>query len=286
MSKFMIIGDVHEKTRWIKKKIQDESPDLIICLGDYWDSFVTSTDSVKATCEWFIESVNNSKMILLQGNHCLFYRWPLIKKFICSGNTMEKCELINSTIKFEHWEKLKLFYFDEKYLYSHAGISKEHFFHPVNGITLDGIEEICNKAVEASKSGGAHPIFRAGWSRGGNERIGGLVWQDFSCEAMPVVGFHQIVGHTPVNSPTSGDIVKHVPNKKNPTGTIRTVDFKGRFYTIIKDGVISYQSTGCEGYNEREHKLVGEPFVDTRKIIEVCKGCGDPVPCHRTHKID
>lgn len=277
--KSLVIGDVHEKIRWIEDVIKRESPDEVIFLGDYFDSFITTPQTVKDTCEWLVYSLKQKNRIHLLGNHEQYYRWPLVKKFVCSGNTQDKQQLISSILKFEHWDKIKLFHFSQGYLFSHAGVSERLFAHPVQGLTLDIIREECEKAITTAQSGGARPALQAGWSRGGSERDGGITWLDFSCEAMPVVGFHQIVGHTPVNSPTSGDIVKYVPNKKNPTGTIRTVDFKGRFYTIIKDGVISYQSTGCEGYNEREHKLVGEPFIDTRKIIEhqtrkiVCSVC-------------
>ena len=286
MSKIMVIADLHEKVRWVESMIRKESPDLVIQLGDVFDSFITTPTSVKVTCEWLLEFIDKPNHITLMGNHELAYRFPMVKHFWCSGNTMEKCELISNYIKYEHWEKLKLFHFDDHYLYSHAGISREHFEHPVNGITIEGIQQKCDSAINRAKSGGADPILRAGWSRGGLEKTGGLLWQDFNCEAQPVVGFHQIVGHTPVNSPTSGDIVKYVPNKKNPTGTIRVVDFKGRYYTIIENGQVRFKETGCEGYNERAHLLEGEPFINTKKIIELCKGCGEPVPCHRTHKID
>ena len=266
--KFLIFADIHEKTRYIEKIIKLESPDETIFLGDMFDSFVTTADTVKATCEWLIHSLNQPNRIHLMGNHEAWYRWPLIKEFICSGNTLDKREYINSVIKFEDWKKLKLFHFDGKYLYSHAGISKVLFSHPIHGITLSGIKEICDTATEYTMSGIAHPILRAGWSRGGNERHGGILWQDWS-ETKPIIGFHEIIGHTPFNSPNFINHVKYIPNKSNCLGSINCIDFNGKFYAIIKSGVISYKSTGCEGYNEKEHKLTGKSVVEhTTKIID------------------
>jgi len=285
MSKIMLIGDSHEKQRWCNDKIKDESPDIVIALGDYYDSFITTKDSVKATNDWLLEFIENPNHIALMGNHECAYRWPLVKRFWCSGNTMDKCEQINSVIKYEHWEKLKLFHFDGHYLYSHAGISKEHFFHVVNGITLNGINDLCNKAIECAKSGGAHPIIRAGWSRGGDEKQGGILWQDQQCETKPVNGWLQFCGHTPYKSINVPGRIKYVPNKKNPTGTIDCVDFSGLYYTTITDGTVEYKLTGCETYNTRQHKLQGEGNQGG-KIIEYCKACGDPAPCHNTHRID
>ena len=268
--KTLVIGDLHEKTSWCNRVIKEESPDLVIQLGDLFDSFITTKDTVKATCEWLIEFISKPNHIALMGNHCLFYRFPLVKHFVCSGNTLDKCIYINSILKHEHWEKLKLFHFDGTYLYSHAGISKEHFAHPINGTTLNGINEICNKAIECAKAGGAHPIVRAGWSRGGNEKHGGLLWQGWE-EARPITGFHEIIGHTPHKSPENKDHIKYTPNKKNCLGSINCVDFGGKYYTLITDGKIEYKPTGTSGYNERENKLTGEPFIDTRKIIETKK---------------
>jgi len=284
--KTLVIGDIHEKIWWVENIIKKESPDLVITMGDYFDSFITTEETVKATCDWLRNSLSQKNRISLIGNHELFYRFPLVKHFVCSGNTMAKCELINNILTVDDWDKLNLFHFDGKYLYSHAGISKEHFEHPVNGITLDGIKEKCDKAIERAKSGGADPILRAGWSRGGMEKTGGITWQDQNCESKAINGWFQFVGHTPYRATNVPGRIKYVPNKKDALGSIECLDFCGRYYTTITDGKIEYKLTGSTTYNEHEHKLVGEPFIDTRKIIEYCKACGDPAPCHNTHRID
>lgn len=247
--KQLIFGDLHEKTYWCNDVIKEESPDEVIQLGDIFDSFITTKDSVASTCEWLQDFISKPNHIALLGNHEQFYRWTLVKQFVCSGNTMEKMVQINDIITIDDWNTLKLFYYDGKYLYSHAGISKEHFEHPVNGITIDGITELCDKAIDNANAGCAHPILRAGMGRGGSERVGGITWLCNMTESSAINGWNQLVGHTPYHSLNIHGRIKYTPNKKYPLGSIESLDFSGLYYTTITDGKLEYKSTGDTGYN-------------------------------------
>lgn len=267
--KTLVIGDIHEKVRWIEDVIKKEAPDEVVLLGDYFDSFVSTHETATQTAEWLVHSVKQPNRHHIFGNHDLWYRFPVNDKLICSGNTMDKCKLLGKIIQHKTWEKLTLFYFSQNFLFSHAGISKHHFDHPVLGITLETIQKECDKAMDAAYAGGVRASLRAGWSRGGDEKVGGIDWQDFDTEFRPITGWNQMVGHTPHWSTNGKGIIKYSPNKKNSLSTNYCVDFCGKYYTLIENGKVKFKETGVEDYNKREHALVGEPFIDGRKIIEL-----------------
>lgn len=266
--KLLIFGDIHEDTGYIEEIITKESPDETIFVGDYFDSFISTTQTAQRTCEWLKESIHKPNRIHLLGNHECFYRWPLVTKFVCSGNTIDKCKFINSILKFDDWNKIQLFHFDGTYLYSHAGVSEKLFAHCIEGVTLGGITKECERAIEVARAGGVHPILQAGYSRGGNQPQGGLLWQDHYIDTTPITGWKQIYGHTPHKSPNSKYINLYTPNKKDALGINYCIDFSGIYYTTITDGKFEYKLTGSAGYNVRKRKLLGEPFVDGRRIIE------------------
>jgi len=275
MVKLLIFGDLHEDVGYVEGIITQESPTLTIFVGDYFDSFISTVESVNTTCEWLKESVSKSNRIHLMGNHECFYRWPLVTKFICSGNTLDKCKLINSILKPTDWEVIKLFHWDGTYLYSHAGVSEKLFAHCIHGVTLEGIQRECDRAIAVAQSGGVHPILQAGYSRGGNQSQGGILWQDHFVDTQPIVGWKQIYGHTPLKSPTNKHVNLYVPNKKNAVGINYCVDFSGIYYTVIEDGKFRYGLTGSAGYNVKKHeRFDGHEIIkhNTRKIN--CVECG------------
>jgi len=96
--------------------------------------------------------------------------------------------------------KFKLAYKIGKYTLSHAGFN--FAFRNVNvdkyglGYFPDvWVDELCKDGLEAAKNGIWNPILGAGIDRGGDQDIGGVLWQDWK-ELDPIAGINQIVGHT------------------------------------------------------------------------------------------
>lgn len=306
----LVIADVHENIDWIEKVISQESPDEVVFLGDYFDSFVTTKETVKRTCDWLLESLDKPNRIHLFGNHDVWYAFPQAEGLICSGNDLCKQEFINTQLKRKDWDKFKLVYKSQKFHFCHGGLQKNNFLHPVYGFTDEFTNRICNTALEYAKGGQASPILQAGWARGGRCITPGITWTDWDCEFTTIVGVNQIVGHTPHNSPDTKGICKYAPNKKDPTSINYCVDFKGEYYTTVIDNKVNFEKTGAVPNNRRKHQLLGEPFIDGRKINECTQplvqpmnpantanfvippigtcNCDDKIDgvCHHTHRID
>jgi hypothetical protein len=194
--KTLHISDIHHRTWWIEKLISRENPDLTIFHGDYFDNFGDSLEDCKTTAIWLKESLSKEKRIHLLGNHDQAYRWPNNPWCLCSGFNFQKAEVINNIITKMDWEKIKLLYIIDNWIFSHAGLNRHLFEHPINGIYESYIKSLCDDAVNYANMSLGHPVLLCGQTRGGREMYGGITWQD-QREFTPLKGWNQIVGHTP-----------------------------------------------------------------------------------------
>ena len=142
---------------------------------------------------------------ILWGNHDLAYGFPLIREAYCSGFTYEKSQAINSVLNPDDWKKLHLTHWEDDFLFSHAGWSKELCRCPW-ATEAEPVSEV--RAHLAREEAEAwqhltfelpHWVFNVGRLRGGlSQSVGGLLWCDVR-EFTPIPGLNQIFGHTPGN---------------------------------------------------------------------------------------
>ncbi len=222
--KILIIPDTHNRWELFEKIVKQESPDLIISLGDAFDDFNDTPQDIIATAEWFHWSVNQKNRIHIAGNHDLHYWFKDNDHMRCSGYDQYKSFIINDFITKKDWEKLVFFYnLDNKWLLTHAGFHPSwidpSLFKP-NKILEYSITKACNRlqnesndAKKALYRGGNHWFAMPGFTRSyDSPYYGGLTWCDWNKEFHPVRGLHQILGHTP-NFKLTWNILKEGEDK-------------------------------------------------------------------------
>ena len=119
---------------------------------------------------------------------------------MCSGFSSQKKIAINEVMTIQDWDKLKYFHYENGWWFSHAGITKYWFQHPMSeGLTIENIQRIIDHSIIKLKADDhSNAIWASTHTRGGNHAVGGLVWQDWrDLELIP--NFKQVVGHTPLN---------------------------------------------------------------------------------------
>lgn len=186
MARTLIIPDIHENIpRLLKLEDRIAKADHVVCVGDYFDCF--GPEKWDQMIEWILDRINDEKFTFLCGNHDVSYffdhHW-----FMCSGFKLHKRDPIRRALLQYVGDKILLETRVGPYCVSHAGwhASTLKFRKP----------EVIQEAFDLAKRGEFHPIWGAGLTRGGNQLIGGVVWQDWNYEFEDIVEFKQIVGHT------------------------------------------------------------------------------------------
>jgi hypothetical protein len=198
MKKTLVIGDIHLGHKTVRKILNSWSGP-IIQLGDWFDNFGEKEIDTKATAELFKEFVYRPDTITLMGNHDIQYRIKDKNGIYCSGYEPWKYDVINDIVKEEDWCKLKYFYYEQNYWFSHAGITDYWFQHPLLGTTTEVIEEKiikAEKALEARDYSKIGCLYAADYCRGGNYHVGGILWNDWR-NIQKHDGITEFVGHTP-----------------------------------------------------------------------------------------
>ena len=198
MRPILVIGDVHLKHR-IAERIVERFPDHTkIFLGDYFDDFGDSAQDNIDTARWLQRSLEDPLRIHLMGNHDFHYwQWSPDNKLYCSGFTWAKFDAINSVLTTKDWDGLRYTHHEAGWWFVHAGLTLDWFAHPILGITPRGVEQIIQRDIEGVHAGiFPQAIWSADFYRGGRNRRGGCVWNDWrNLDSIP--GVRQVVGHTP-----------------------------------------------------------------------------------------
>ena len=223
----LILPDWHQNYLFCDAILNKEGAraDKIIFLGDEFDSFKSPPEvySFKKTCKvlkYLIkEHIYKDKFIFILGNHTLSYIYnnnksgyqstAIIPRYYCSGVTKSKIsdfrkEFFNHGLCDDFFIKhFKLAYKLDGWLFSHAGVANGHIPY---GHSIDRfVEEVCPAAWSNFRNlsfNYNYLLSDVGENRGGDARIGGMVWQDWKTEffASQDIG-RQVMGHTTVSKP-------------------------------------------------------------------------------------
>lgn len=192
----IILTDIHEEIEKADIVINQYPNETFILLGDYFDKKFSAPSNSYKVAEWVKSKLYDKRFTLLWGNHDLPYAFPDNYHVQCGGYNKERQYYINKVLNAEDWNKFKWFTSHKNWLFSHAGINKNH---------AKSIEELnfhVNEATNCLKSARYHRFFDASSTRGGRLEPGkgGIVWEDWS-EFKPYAGYNQIIGHTPGAKP-------------------------------------------------------------------------------------
>jgi len=224
--KTLVIPDVHQRINNVKWILENEKDyDEVVYLGDHFDSFLEPPHvaGFEETCEFLrhlvLDHPNKDKFVFLIGNHDLSYinenkdfssnRISKTVKYYCSGFTASKAK------KFRHQfydrglrdefftEHFKIVHRTQGFTLSHAGLSDKHIPY---GLTPEDLIEKIIPVVWKNFRDFTRPhnylISGAGYCRGGDCNIGGVLWLDWNNEFYASVDIgKQIVGHTHVKEP-------------------------------------------------------------------------------------
>lgn len=224
----LIIPDVHGRTFWkeaIEKFPKDKFPELpIIFLGDYVDPYKFEGITREAAIDNFQEIIDiaksDNRIHLLIGNHDMHYWYDAEYKSRVDHKNYNK-------IKEMFLENFSLFNIayeeiinNEKYLYTHAGVSKPWLDHlrfigdlalktHIGRLSEEQIpmcEMLRDMTPDASKLNkmkdnfqGQANLWMASYARGGDYNVGSCIWEDLSewmYEGMEIPGLWQIFGHS------------------------------------------------------------------------------------------
>ena len=256
--KAIIIGDVHDRVDWVEPFLKTQEPyDKVIFLGDYFNSWTDTANTASHTARWLKKMIHDPRNVMLYGNHDLSFAVPRGCTF-CPGWDHPKHKAVSAIMKAEDWAKMKLVHFeDPDIIFSHAGLLKQWFEHPVDGITKEGIIKLCDRALEKVR-GGMYDDILCNWGTRGGAMwpSGGIIWADWSelCQKEGrLKGWTQIVGHsTSKNGPRICKVdEKHVNI---------CLDTCNMFYGTLINGVID-----C-------HK---NPYVHLKKAEKAVSGMCD-----------
>ena len=187
--KIVVIGDIHGHSSWEKIIEKEKDFDLVIFLGDYWDSFTMTQEQQRDNyikIQQFRES-NKDKVITLLGNHDYHYiygsqysGWKLATYYM--GGPILKEDFKDG--------KLKFAYKYEDILFSHAGITK-YWLEGVGNCTL---EELLKNEVNLRLFDWNSKI---GYSAYGDTISNSPIWvRPNSLLENKLDNFKQVVGHT------------------------------------------------------------------------------------------
>lgn len=203
-----IHGDISKAETFLSYKPETEH----VILGDLMDSRehgITLDDEIEC-----LKLVLASEAVLLWGNHDLAYTgkpcWPPYARF---KNTYDPI----SELIIPRQERFKAAHAVDGWLCTHAGVSTMlakmlpdmplACCDPVTVAAWINDQFLYQSQIRKNRIGGKSyfgtgPLFAIDWTRGGDDRYGGIFWYDPQREsAKPDPRVKQIFGHTPIEGP-------------------------------------------------------------------------------------
>jgi hypothetical protein len=242
--KTLVIPDVHNRIGLAERIALDFGADCdsVVFLGDYFDDFNDTPVDAAETAEWLVRSMSYKNRVHLLGNHDITYLVSSI--YTCSGYTWKKKDEIQHIFKAKKWslnigENIKLYHWVGDVLLTHAGLS-QHFWEKISGqkeFDKKMFEKIMGEAQGALERREFHPVLSAGYARRGRQQFGGILWNDYNDEFMPISGLSQIFAHTPDYSPRQSQCSENY-----------CIDTLLLYAAVIEDGKINIINADC--YNQ------------------------------------
>lgn len=202
--KTISIGDIHGRDCW-KDIVNNNSADVYIFIGDFVDSFTVKNDLMINNLLDIIafKKANPDNVILLWGNHdteYLFY--PKCRDI--GGFRPDIASQLNWIFK-DNQDLFQVAFQIDNYLWTHAGISIKWYNWVKDVITDPKYKEDTLAGIlnNISMSADAPCLYHIGRKRtkwGAGIGYGGITWADIDETREGIIpGFHQIVGHTPID---------------------------------------------------------------------------------------
>ena len=196
--KTLVLGDTHGRPYW-KEIIAKESPDRVIFIGDYFDSYDDYTaaeqmDNFKQIVEY--KQSGQAEVIMLVGNHDYHYMRGVSEHY--SGYQHGAALAIQQLLE-DNKEHLQMCYRLIDFVFSHAGIS--HDWLTIHGYSIehDLIEWVNDKFKFTPK------VFEfTGWEPHGDSPTSSPIWirplslLRSNADTHLQEHFVQVVGHTQV----------------------------------------------------------------------------------------
>jgi len=188
--------DVHNRCALLQLFLEknDKNFDKGIFLGDFLDSHGDNEFIAEETALYLKTILYNPKYIFLFGNHDVTYS-HLFGLYPCSGYTKEKQIAIDKVLIKEDWAKFSFAIEHQGWLITHAGVHPSFF---PKGFSFEELTRLIERGIDIIPK--IHPLFNAGWARGGMNNIGGFLWLDWNNEFEPIEGVKQLMGHTRLHS--------------------------------------------------------------------------------------
>ena len=203
-NEILIIPDVHGREFW-KEPVKECLGKVrkIVFLGDYLDPYPHENIDPEIAINNFKEIIelkrsNPDDIILLYGNHdCHYTNYMGMDIFPCSRYSRFYAQDIKPLFE-NNKDLFRLFYKNDKYVFSHAGIEKEWMKKYCKCNSLGELLENENKAKGC--------LWIVSCLRGGFENFGSPVWSDVREFRNEFDGTFQIFGHTQMEKEYFGPI--------------------------------------------------------------------------------
>ncbi len=209
----LLLFDIHQDIDWVGRILKAEQGRFTHLLlgGDYFDRSGVSRNvlGIRETCDFLcdLRAQFEDQLTLLLGNHDVAYldvkpimdgtQERSVMRYPCSGFTAEKANVVARFLDWDFWQHSHLFRMVNGFLVSHAGIAGRYWDQELEPLAaVRKLDRECRSALKEIHESYS-PIMGCGRPRGGEEEIGGLVWQDFNFEFADELPLPQIFGHTP-----------------------------------------------------------------------------------------
>lgn len=245
--KTLIIPDVHGRDFWRKPCKDLDKWDKVIFLGDYVDPYPGEADKkdVIPTLQDIIalKEVYKDKVILLLGNHDLFYCCkPYSDKLsYWSRHDFDRHDAIEGIFK-QHSELFQFAYQIDNFLFTHAGVSSGFAKHLIeyglHSITAANIIEFFKEEEHQEL------LSMCSYYRGGPYSFSSIVWADVrehydNTPNKYIKDLFQIFGHTYCKS-----YIK--------TDNFAMLDTGGSWYILEDDKLLDANGNLLRNYDNRD----------------------------------
>lgn len=207
--KTLVIADVHEQVVRLSGILKRESDySKAVFTGDYFDSKCAEVAGVEKSLQMVLDLIEDSRNVLLMGNHDAHYIFPNNPYIACSVKSARYMQTIGAQIHVLK-KHLKFYHYDTtlKVLFSHAGITDKLYEKAFSDLSIDDKLKFLDSTLATATEqlitrDNPDVLVSVGYERGGMNRHGGLFWGDLR-KHFVVPGLKQIFGHTQVGEPVA-----------------------------------------------------------------------------------